>query len=324
VDKLASITPGDEGNRVRSAANLQLECPPLPHTLFEAMAILDHPDSANHDRVLRMVQNDPLVVVRLLRIVNSPYYAFSRDIESADRAVRLLGPLEVARTVMGMNVARLQNILDGPAAATLDRLILHGVATSRLGQWLWDQVSPGSGAHEACTAGLLHDFGKIVLLYSYPVLAVEVYEGQEPMEESAWLAAESVAFGCNHLEAGELIVDKLDFPPGLKSVIKRQESGDSPLKVVTAAADVAARALGFHFEQPMTWESCCTNPVWDDLAMAFPAKAGDKSRVLTRVRAQADDVARFAFQLLSKKPGKNRAASRSGSRSAGRQDPAAA
>ncbi len=306
MDKLRSIETTEEIDRPKTAAHLSLDCPPLPHTLFEAMGILDRPGALGHDRVSAMIQNDPLVVVRLLRIVNSPFYGFSRSIDSADRAVRLLGPSAVAGIVMGMNVSRLQTILEGPASKTLERLIHHGVATSRLGQWLWDFLCPGTGGQEASTAGLLHDFGKIVLLYNYPEAAFDLYDGEERRDEAGWLKAEFDAFGCNHLEAGERIADRLEFPPGLMSVIRRASSEDGSLKTVIALADVAAAAIGFHFEQPIEWEECQQHHLWDELAGAFPSRAGDKKRMQRKVAAQAEEVARYVLQLSPKAADRSR------------------
>ena len=64
-----------------------MRCPPLPQTLLEATNLIDQPEQLEVGPVTAMVQRDPIVVAKLLHIVNSAYYGLRRAINSVERAV---------------------------------------------------------------------------------------------------------------------------------------------------------------------------------------------------------------------------------------------
>lgn len=72
--------------------------PPLPQTIVEIYAIKQSgcPDI---DKLLRIINTDPLLVVNLLKISNSVMYASSRKITTAEEMIQMLG------TRMVINVA---------------------------------------------------------------------------------------------------------------------------------------------------------------------------------------------------------------------------
>ncbi|MFW5972452.1 MAG: HDOD domain-containing protein, partial [Bacteroidota bacterium] len=102
----------------------------MPQTLTEALEFMRHPEHLEIAPVTAMVQRDPVVVARLLNIVNSAYYGLRHQITSADRAVVMLGPVAVAGIVVGMQMLKLRELIDGPAGACFNRLIRHSVATA--------------------------------------------------------------------------------------------------------------------------------------------------------------------------------------------------
>ena len=61
---------------------LELRCPPPPQTLLEATKLIDEPEQLEVGPVTEMVQRDPIVVAKLLHIVNSAYYGLRRTINS--------------------------------------------------------------------------------------------------------------------------------------------------------------------------------------------------------------------------------------------------
>jgi HD-like signal output (HDOD) protein len=112
-------------------------------------------------QIAEVIQRDPGIAVRVLKVANSAYYGSSRQIGSLDRALMLLG-LDSVRTIA--------------AAACLDRgtprgshkapidpraLTLHCVASGFAAESLSKHSGRGVPT-EAFMAGLLHDFGIVV------------------------------------------------------------------------------------------------------------------------------------------------------------------
>ncbi len=264
---------------------LKLRCPPLPQTLVEALDLLDRPDALQVKTVTRLVERDPIVVARLLQVVNSAYYGMRREVSSARRAVTLLGPASVAGIVVSMNVVKLHGAMSGPAKACFERLIRHSAATAFLARHLatHDRTARRAGTlGDAFTAGLLHDFGKIILVYNFPDEAVALYEEEtlaEHIVHQDTRAVEQLLFGCDHAEAGAYAARKLRLPGALASLIRYHHAPDeltldpqaAALLRVVAAANCAAKAMGHAFVHPCDWAACEAHPVWAQLgAHDFP------------------------------------------------------
>lgn len=255
---------------------LELRCPPLPQTLLEATKLIDEPEQLEVGPVTEMVQRDPIVVAKLLHIVNSAYYGLRRTINSVERTVVMLGPVAVTGIVVGMNILKLNSILDGPAGQCFDRLIKHSIATAFLLRHLLEgsprQRRNNKRVGASFTAGLLHDFGKIILVYNYPDEAVALYEKKtitEQLRNPDVRDLEQLVFGCDHTEAGEFVARKLGFPDSLTDVIRyhhepEPDSGDPAtdrLIRATGVANLAAKAMGYSIDRPMTWDDIALDPV---------------------------------------------------------------
>lgn len=265
-----------------SFAGLELRCPPLPQTLTEALDLMQRPDQMEMGRVIDMVQRDPVVVARLLNIVNSAYYGLRHQITSADRAVVMLGPVAVAGIVVGMQMLKLRELMDGPAGACFNRLIQHSIATAFLTRHLVDgapreRASRSRRVGPSYTGGLLHDFGKIILVYNFPKKAVALYEEQalrDHVTTDDETEIEQLLFGYDHTEAGEYVARKLNFPDQLVDVIRLHHDPSTPtgtpetdrLVRAVAAADAAARAMGFAFTRPAEPEEVRELPIWEKIA----------------------------------------------------------
>lgn len=244
--------------------------------------MIDRPSKLEVGPVTEMVQRDPIVVARLLHTVNSAYYGLRHTISSADRAVVMLGPVAVAGIVVGMHMLKLRSVLESPAGTSFHRLIRHSIATAFLTRHLVEGTPRDRlpNRHKAArigvsfTAGLLHDFGKIILVYNFAEEAVALYDRDvfdTQVATQGERELEQLIFGCDHTEAGEYAARKLNFPDILIDVIRLHHDTDrfsgSPetdrIVRATAAADLAAKALGFAFTRPVTWEACAGDPVWE-------------------------------------------------------------
>ena len=274
-----SLTSGYRPKPVLS--QLELRCPPLPQTLMEALELMEHPENLEVRPVTRIVQRDPFVVARLLHIANSAYYGLRNTISSAERAVVMLGPVAVVGIVIGMNMLKLRSVFEGRVNEIINKLTEHGIATAFLARHLLEGPPRSNqplferiGA--SFTAGLLHDFGKLVLIYNFPDKAAALYDqkiipihlkGDEPLER------EQLIFGYDHIEAGEYAARKLGFAEELTCAIQfhhhpeacGEHTGNRRLVWGVAAANVAAKMLGYHFERPLPIEEATSLPIWQQL-----------------------------------------------------------
>lgn len=238
---------------------LDLRCPLFPATLTEALDLAADPDTIDIDVVTQMVERDPVLLAQLLTTVNSAYYGLGRTITSPARAVVMLGPKTVLQLVAGTSLSRLRS---SAAPEASDRLVRHSVATAYLAQLLTEHT-PAAGrpaqSGEAFTAGLLHDFGKLVLLHNFPQGAAPIYLGALDAVDDGLFgcrARERAMFACDHTEAGAAAAAQAKFPTALLEVIRHHhdpsalvgsgvERAAGYLLRVVATASCAAGALGY-------------------------------------------------------------------------------
>lgn len=293
----------------RTLGALELRCPPLPQTLVEAVDLVDHPARLDARSVTALIQRDPVVVTRLLHTVNSAYYGLRQTVSEPERAVVMLGPVAVAGIVLGMHLLKLPSALEGPASGCYQRLIRHSLATGYLSRVLVDGTPPAARAAGppqlglAFTAGLLHDLGRLVLVYNFPDEAARLYderslegqvEGQDERE------VEQLVFGCDHVEAGEYAARKFNLPGGLVDVLRTHHApetlpaGHSSTQLVhaVAAADLAAKGMGFAVGPAPDWDDTEDDPCW--AAAAKLLRRFDGARAL-RARLEAERSALDAY-----------------------------
>lgn len=297
---------------------LQLRCPPLPQTLMETMALIEQPDQLEVGSVAAMVQRDPIVVARLLQIVNSAYYGLRHSVSSVERAVVMLGPVAVTGIVTGMNMVKLRSALEGPAADCFVRLVQHSLATAFLTRHLFEGAprtppvsrQPSSRVGVGFTAGLLHDFGKVALVYNYPSEACAFYEKQAlqtQVRSADDRLLEQLLFGCDHTEAGEYVARKLNFPDLLVEVIRYDSTSGPPqgasetdgLLRAACAADLAASALGYGFPRPISWKTCTADPTWPVLLASDRPDLDDLTPLFGELQAQREHLDGYIENMMA-------------------------
>ncbi len=114
--------------------DLAIQLPPLPKTLLEAVELMNQPQGPEFEQVIDLVEHDPAVAARLLRMVNSAYYGQRRPITSPHRAVMIMGTVPVIGVVMGMSLQQAE--VARPARGPSVQLIRHSVATAFLARHL--------------------------------------------------------------------------------------------------------------------------------------------------------------------------------------------
>ncbi len=298
-----------------SFAGLELRVPPLPQTLTEALEFMQHPEQLEIAPVTEMVQRDPVVVARLLNIVNSAYYGLRHQITSADRAVVMLGPVAVAGIVVGMQMLKLRELIDGPAGKCFSRLIRHSVATAFIARHLVEgspreRRSQRGQVGPSFTAGLLHDFGKIILVYNYPEKAVTLYDEQafeNQIDAVDGAELEQLVFGYDHSEAGEFVARKLNFPDLLVDVVRHHHAPDLTVgsgetcRIVRAAAagNVASKAMGYAFTGSVSPEECAAHPIWNSILTHDLPSYGDPEALVAEVLGLQEELEEYVGAMTA-------------------------
>ncbi len=217
----------------------------LPVIYTNVMSKLSDPDCTRED-IAEIIRNDQVIVSKLLRLVNSPLFGFTRRITTIEDAIPLLGFNEIRNIVTSLSIIKL--VSDTGSDSGFDRVAFwrHSIGSAIICELIARNIGVESG-NEFFTAALLHDIGRLVLDQLYPddfQLVLENFKS-----ETLYLRqAERIAFGAPHQHIGEYLLSRWRLPDILCDAVKNHhaplDSTVDPLLVSAVhIADIIAHML---------------------------------------------------------------------------------
>ncbi|MWV61850.1 HDOD domain-containing protein [Helicobacter saguini] len=89
--------------------------PPLPETVIKLRSYIDGAGSeVRIQEVVNIISQDPLLTADLLRLANSPYYGFSREISTINQVVALLGVTNIKNIAIANSLKGKLNVNVAP------------------------------------------------------------------------------------------------------------------------------------------------------------------------------------------------------------------
>jgi putative nucleotidyltransferase with HDIG domain len=219
--------------------------PPLPELVTRLLGALNRPETEPQD-LGRLLQNDQVLVARMLAMVNSPFYGLNRTIHSIKDAVMVLGFRGVRSLVLASSTAKFMMRDFACYGHPPKGLWLHAVSVAAGARALAQHCRLGADDCERLfVAGLLHDIGKLVLA---PYLCEAV--GSRP-PSGPIVEYERSKIGLDHTEAGALVTAKWNIAAEVQEVIKQHHetcsAEDDKRAAVVRLADAVAHELGIGY-----------------------------------------------------------------------------
>ena len=188
---------------------LQLIC--LPEIYLRLQQIIDDP-LHTREQVAEIIAYDPSLSARVLRIANSSYYSFPREIETVASAVGIIGELDLRNLVLATSVVGSMNALNYKAV-NIDEFWLHSLRCG-INARLIARSLGGVNPEVMFLAGILHDLGILVIYQHDTALAAAV---SRHIDEKHQLRdqAERELLGFDHAEVGALLIEAWGLPQEL-------------------------------------------------------------------------------------------------------------
>ena len=237
---------------IRDKVQTIIQLPTLPAVAQEVVEMVENPRTSASS-LGRVIESDQALTGKVLKIANSAFYGFPKQIATVDFAIIVLGFDALKEIVISISlVSALQKKGDATfdARGFWDHSIYSGVIARRLARDLGYRVSG-----EVFVGGLLHDMG-ISALYQY--FRNEYDEIEELVENSRlpFIEAERQILGVTHAEIGGWLAERWNFPVHLVEAISKHhdplEAKENPdLVSIIHCADVMANLL---CESPMKYE----------------------------------------------------------------------
>ena len=136
--------------------------PSLPEVYTRLTDELRSPE-ASIRRVGEIIETDVAMTAKVLQLVNSAFFGVRRHVSSVAQAVSLLGLDTIKSLVLMVGVFSQAIAARLPAGFSLDALWGHSMAVGACSQAISKAEDAGKSViSDACTAGLLHDSGRLV------------------------------------------------------------------------------------------------------------------------------------------------------------------
>ncbi len=258
----------------------------LPHVASEILSILRN-QNASMRQIADVIEKDPSITAKILKVSNSPIWGFSGRIDNLQRALVLLGLKQVSNIVIAVSMYTTFNKLKPNPEFDREKFWLHSIGTSQIARSLAQKL--GLNFHgEEFVASLIHDIGKIVLDQYFTDVFVQIlHESHEQKKPS--LELEKQYLGTTHAQIGALLLEHWKFP---QSIIRAVNYHHNPVAVdankdlvaTIRLADVMCELWGIGFDEDIQSVDLYSDSGWRTLKQFAP-------------RLAQLDVERFLFEV---------------------------
>ena len=190
----------------------------LPHLAIKLSRMIsdDRRTIKEFEEVIRM---DPTLVLRLLRLVNSPYYALRQKCTSIADAVIYVGMDNLRNIVVATAIKDIYKTNPNETVFSRKKLWLHSAAVSICAQMIAERIFAKKGEN-AFLCGILHDIGLIVEDQTIPELFVELCKTYDPKKHRI-TDHELTIIGTDHSAIGTMLAEEWNFPEEIRRGIKQ-------------------------------------------------------------------------------------------------------
>ena len=188
----------------------------LPDIVINLNNIINDPRSSMTD-FAKQIELDPALTVRLLKIVNSPYYNFPSKVETITTAVSIIGTQDLRDLVLTTSLVSSFKGLGNPLCS-LENFWRHSVYTGVIARKLAD-CRREPNAERFFTAGLLHDIGSMIFYQTLPDQSQAILKRAIDNEEEVHVLEED-AFGFNSADVAAALLKSWHLPAMLEETVR--------------------------------------------------------------------------------------------------------
>ena len=187
------------------------DLPTLPTVYNQLRGLLARED-CTFENVAAIVQSDPAITLKILKLVNSAAFGFNSEIRQIKSAVRLIGFNQLSHLILGLSVINLTESTE-ESEFNFKQFWKHSIAVGVGARLLLSKsnVPIHLELEDAFVAGLLHDIGKLI---SEKLFRTDFHRAIAlcKTEGIQLITAENRILGFNHQETGSFILRDWGLP----------------------------------------------------------------------------------------------------------------
>jgi HD-like signal output (HDOD) protein len=229
--------------RIPGVSTTNLNVPTLPAVVARLEALIADPDAGPSD-VGALINEDPPLAGKVLRIANSTFYGLAEPCSSVEKACSVLG-LKLVHTmiVQASVIAQFEHLRE--IGLDLGRLWRHSVLVGRVCSILarGSKSAAAPNPDEAYLAGLLHDVGQVVLLDNLREKYVAMHR-QAAVQSLPLVMVERRDLGTTHAEIGAAVVNTWKLSNSVRIGVQLHHARrDADFSVPAACLTIKANLL---------------------------------------------------------------------------------
>ena len=224
---------------------LNLENLPSPPALAVELLELAARDDVHVRDIAALIERDPALTAKLLRLCNSASFGLRQRVSSIERATVMLGLKPIKHLALGLMIVRDSQARSGDGFDHQNYWRRASV-TAVSARTLAEQTLPTLSG-EGFVCGLLLDIGQLLLQQVAPQAYREVIRSwaanRQPLHE-----VEESSLGITHMEAGQILLESWGLPEVIHvpvgfhhraAAYPGQKSISELVRIVSAASEIA-------------------------------------------------------------------------------------
>jgi putative nucleotidyltransferase with HDIG domain len=219
--------------------------PTLPDVATRVLEMTQNPDVSPRE-LTEMVESDPAIATRLLKLVNSPFFGVRGTVTSVQQALIFVGVSNLRNLVLSTAVMDLFDTEGSVGSFNRKELWEHSIATAIAARFIAREtrlLDPDI----AFTAGLIHDVGKVVIDRHFREDFERIIQLVDS-HKATMCDAETAVLGLDHSEVGLFLAERWNLPEPLREAIgyhhdPRRAPSQQQLAALINLADIMARKL---------------------------------------------------------------------------------
>jgi putative nucleotidyltransferase with HDIG domain len=220
--------------------------PAFPKSVQRILELTRDVNSTPKDLV-EVIDKDPVVTVKILKVVNSAYYSLPKQITSIGHAVVYLGFNTIKN--LALSIAAIGMLpKENASGFDVQQYLLHSLSTAGLAKKLALKVDDADPM-DCFIGGLLHDFGKVVFAQFMPKEFKAALQESQTLQAPLYQSLQT-HIGTDHFVVGAMLAEKWRFAPTLIETIGHQNLTnlkDTDMIACVFGANQIAKKLEFGF-----------------------------------------------------------------------------
>ena len=196
--------------------------------------------------LVKVVEHDPVLTGRVLKVVNSAYFGLSTQIGSVKHAVVYIGLNTIKH--LALSIAAVGSLPKSNGGVSTESFLLESLAVGAVARILASRCGfTVRQSDDFFVAGLVHNIGELVLSLNHPDLVRSV-RTRSQSEARPMFDVEKEMFAATHFEVSAMVAEKWQMPDNIVEAIRfyrrsPPEIERTPLMDCLLAAKILVKSL---------------------------------------------------------------------------------